>query len=195
MEPSKTIQIVDPQVTKQKFDAELKTFEIVEERYLRKGIICHRISYPDIYFLFAIPRFTPYPIAFAIKVNFANYDFEAPSVVFVNPFTNELLKREQIPIAFIQVNNLLQPQDLLQGVGDIIPFFCIPGVREYHNHAAHSGDSWFLHRTKGEGTLLFILDQLYNHSIPISKGYLASFITTTIRINQEILVQQKLNIK
>jgi hypothetical protein len=195
VETNKTIQIVDPEITRQKFDAELKTFRAVQERYQRKGVICHRVLYPDIFFLFAIPKFIPYPIAFAIKVNFTNYDFEPPSVVFINPFTNDLLKREQIPIAFIQVNHLLQPQDLLQGVGDILPFFCIPGVREYHDHAAHSGDSWFLHRTKGEGSLLFILDQLYNHSIPISKGYLASFITPTIRINQEILVQQKLNIK
>ena len=45
------------------------------------------------------------------------------------------------------------------------PFICIPGIREYHNHPAHTGDSWLLHRRDGEGTLGFIVDKLYEYGI------------------------------
>jgi len=29
---------------------------------------------------------------------------------------------------------------------DEIPFLCLPGIREYHENPAHTGDSWLLHR-------------------------------------------------
>jgi hypothetical protein len=34
------------------------------------------------------------------------------------------------------------------------PFLCIAGVREYHDHPGHSGDSWDLHRTTGAGRVV-----------------------------------------
>ena len=192
MEYKELIQVADPEITKRKFEAELGKFKAVEEKYWKKGIICTKIAYPNIYFIFASPKLIPYPIAFSVRINFTNYDFEPPSVVFINPFTYEPVKREQIPIAFIQINpnNPLQVQDLLQGVGEVVPFFCIPGVKEYHDHPAHSGDSWFLYRTKGEGELLFIIDQLYNHSIAITtSNFLINITVPTVRIQQEIKVQ------
>ena len=49
---------------------------------------------------------------------------------------------------------LVVPQPLMQGYGgDDIPFLCIAGVREYHEHPAHSGDHWESHRTSGAGRL------------------------------------------
>ena len=184
--------MADPEVTTLKFEQELVKFRAVEELYKAKGIICTKVAYPSTYFIFGAPKLIPIPLVFSVRVNFTNYDVEPPSVTFINPFTNEVLKREQIPISFIQLNpnNPFQPQDLLQGVGDIVPFFCIPGIKEYHDHPAHSGDPWFLYRTKGEGGLLFILDQLYNSSIPSAKGYNVNINVPTIRINQEVIFQQ-----
>ena len=194
MEYNESLQVCDPEVTKIKFASEVSKFKAVENIYRAKGIICSKIFFPDIYFIFAIPKLTPPLIAYSVRINFVNYDSEPPSVVFVNSFTEELVRRDQVPIAFIQVNknNPFQPIDLLQGNGDMVPFFCIPGIREYHNHSAHSGDSWFLYRTRGEGSLLFILDQLYNYSIGISKGYqivlnLAAF---NLQVQQEINIIQ-----
>ena len=188
MENKESLQITDPKVTKIKFETEISKFKAIEHKYWEKGIICTKILFPNVYFIFAVPKLIPYPIAFSVRINFINYDFEPPSVVFINPFTFELVKREQIPIAFIQINpnNFLQPQDLLQGLGDVVPFFCIPGIREYHNHPAHSGDSWFLYRKKGEGELLFILDQLYIHSIGLSKAFQVNLSMPLIRIQQEL---------
>ncbi len=192
MEYKEPIQMADPEVTTLKFEQELVKFRAVEELYKAKGIICTKVAYPSTYFIFGAPKLIPIPLVFSVRVNFTNYDVEPPSVTFINPFTNEVLKREQIPISFIQLNpnNPFQPQDLLQGVGDIVPFFCIPGIKEYHDHPAHSGDPWFLYRTKGEGGLLFILDQLYNSSIPSAKGYNVNINVPTIRINQEVIFQQ-----
>lgn len=194
MEYKETIQVADPEVTKIKFASEVSKFKAVENIYRAKGVICSKILFPDIYFIFAIPKLTPPLIAYSVRINFVNYDFEPPSVVFVNPFTEELVRRDQVPIAFIQVNRSmpLQPIDLLQGNGEMVPFYCIPGVREYHNHSAHSGDSWFLYRTRGEGNLLFIIDQLYNHSIGISKGYSAvlNLSEFKLQVHQEIKISK-----
>lgn len=193
MEYKEPIQITDPEVTRKKFSDEVTKFRAVENKYRAKGMLCLEVNFPSVYFLFSIPKLVPYPIVFSTRINFTNYDVEPPSIVFINPFTRELLRREQIPIHFIQMNsnNPLQPQELLQGSGDMIPFFCIPGVKEYHDHPAHSGDPWFLYRTKGEGTLLFILDQLYNYSIPSAKGFLVNANIPMVRINQEIILPQQ----
>jgi hypothetical protein len=56
---------------------------------------------------------------------------------------------------------------LLQTEGpENTPFICIPGVREYHNHPSHTGDSWLLYRKKaGVGTLGYLIEKLYQYGI------------------------------
>lgn len=183
-------QVTEPDVTKRKFDQEIEKFKAVEERYRLKGILCQHIQFPNIHLLFCTTKLQPNIIGFSVLINFNNYDTEPPSVQFVDPFSLRPLKREEIPFAFLQFSNPFQPQDLVQGVGDILPFLCIPGVKEYHNHPAHSGDSWFLYRGKGEGTLLFIMDQLYQHSISTVKGFLFQQALPKIQVNQEFKVPQ-----
>jgi hypothetical protein len=41
----------------------------------------------------------------------------------------------------------------------------VPGVREYHAHPAHTGDSWLLHRGTGEGTLHALLHIVYQYGV------------------------------
>ena len=48
---------------------------------------------------------------------------------------------------------------------DELPFLCLPGVREYHVHPAHTGDDWLLHRDRGEGTLYFLLEKLARYGL------------------------------
>lgn len=188
-----TLQVVDPAVTQGKFNAEVEQFRIVEHAYKMKGIICTGINYPDIDFIFCANKVSPAVIGFAVRINFSNYDAEPPSVTFIDPFSGRSVKREEIPLAFIQFGKGLQAQDLLQGGGSILPFFCIPGVREYHNHPAHSGDSWFLYRKTGEGSLPFILDQLYNHSVAAVRGYLFQHVAPKVQLNQEFVFTQPIN--
>lgn len=169
-------QYVDLKVTKSKFDLEFNKFSQSKEIQRKRGIILLEAEFPNIFIAFSITTLKPAPIAFAVKINFDNYDFEPPSVVFVNPFTLEpiaLLK--DIGIVFPRkIDNSLLPQALLQQNERKLPFICFPGVREYHNHPAHTGDSWFLHRSiGGEGSLGFIIDKLYEYGISSIVSYQA----------------------
>ena len=181
MESKKTSQYVDPVVTKKKFLEEVNKFKELEEAYRKKGVICYRIEDFSVFLLFCVPHVNPQGIAFSVRIDYENWDIEPPSIKFIDPFTDRLLAREQIRIKFFQVkhkNNIrlnirgeIMEQDLLQGQKDVLPFFCIPGVKEYHDHPAHSGDSWLLHRLNSEGELCVLIDQLYNHSIAQTSGY------------------------
>lgn len=124
-------------------------------------------------FLFSVPSLIPSPIAFAVELDYSNWDFEPPSLKLINPFTKEALKSNEVGIQFLQWNSEAgKPQPLL--VGHEIPFLCIPGIREYHKHQHHSGDSWLLYRTNGEGKLADIIEKIIKHSISIIAGYLVN---------------------
>lgn len=54
---------------------------------------------------------------------------------------------------------------------DAIPFLCVAGVREYHDHPAHSGDPWELHRTTGAGSLVRLLDLIHTYGPGAVSGW------------------------
>ena len=55
---------------------------------------------------------------------------------------------------------------VLQAYGpEEIPFLCLAGVREYHEHPAHSGDIWELHRASGAGRLVRLLEIIHRYGI------------------------------
>src|SRR5260370_24884042 len=70
---------------------------------------------------------------------------------------------------------LLTQQSLMQAYGpEDIPFLCIAGVREYHDHPGHSGDSWELHRKSGAGRLVRLLEVISKYGVePISNYRIA----------------------
>jgi hypothetical protein len=164
---------MEPEVSLTKFKEEIGNFHKISNAWREKGVFLIHEDYPIVEFMFTTPKLRPSAIAFCVRIDFTNYDIEPPSLKFICPFTKKILTRQEVPLRFFQINmpdkvnqniqNEIQAQDLLQG--DEVPFLCIPGIKEYHDHPAHTGDSWLLHRTKGEGSLGFILDQLYDHSI------------------------------
>lgn len=170
------MQYSDVDVSRKKFGDEVSTFLRAQSDWRERGVFLVYNEFPKLEFVFSCPQLKPPSIAFAVLLDFTNYDIEPPSVVFIDPFTRNSLLRKDIAVNFFQLNlpkdnpmlvpgMMIQPQDLLQGLPDDVPFFCIRGVREYHNHPTHTGDSWFLYRTRGEGRLSYLLDQLYNYSI------------------------------
>lgn len=170
MENKKAIQYVDIEVTRKKVDQELKEFKDFETEYRRRGVFCSEIDEFTFRFLFSIPHIKPAPIAFAVEIDYTNWDFEPPSLKFIDPFTKTILKSNEVGIPFLQWNiESNAPQPLL--VGNEIPFLCIPGIKEYHNHPHHSGDSWMRHRTRGEGKLSDIIEKLIKHSVSLIVGY------------------------
>ena len=181
------LQYMEPEVSLIKFTEEISEFHKIIDEWRKKGVFLILEDYPIVEFLFTTPKLRPSAIAFAVRIDFTNYDIEPPSLKFICPFTKKILTRQEILAKFpqikmpdkvdptIPIQNQIQSQDLLQNHQNEPPFFCIAGIKEYHDHPAHTGDSWLLHRTKGEGRLGFILDQLYNHSIAIITSYQVAY--------------------
>lgn len=94
-----------------------------------------------------------------VRVDFANFDLWPPSVEFIDPFTGEYAP----PPVQALVGTNEEPRDLIVHTHPETgrPFFCLPGVHQYHDHPQHSGDSWLLHRHSGEGSLATICDRIW----------------------------------
>lgn len=164
-------QFIDPAVTKAKYDQEVGILHERQTQNLKRGIILLEALFPNVYIAFAAPQLSPPPIVFAVKVNFDNYDVEPLSIQFVHPFSKAPILKNQVGSQFIRLIKGVDGkadsyQFLLQAHNNQVPFLCLPGVREYHKHVFHSGDSWLLHRKlAGEGTLGFLVDQLHLYGI------------------------------
>ncbi len=189
-------QIVQPEVTRIKFDNEIAKFRAVESENRKRGIICLKVEYPVIELAFTAHLLKPPAIVFAVSIDFTNYDVEPPSIVFIDIFNGQPVTTKDVHAKFIKLGpgnipgpggQMISvpnfPQSILVGEPNERPFLCIPGVKEYHNHPQHTGNSWLLSRTNGEGELAFLIDQLYFNSIPYIKSYNVNF---TVGINQQI---------
>jgi hypothetical protein len=182
--------LIDPAVSKAKFNRALAAYRECEDDYLRRGWWLLKADYPQVFMVFATACVKPPSIVFGALLDFTNYDLWPPSVKLVDPFTRAPYLFKDLPSALNRRLPAGPPPEFVQqlaaqGVAlqapthpmmqahrpDDVPFLCLPGVREYHDHPAHSGDSWFLHRGHGEGTLHFILEQIYRYGVEPLTGY------------------------
>ena len=171
-------QLVDPAVSRAKFEREVT--ELWDRRWElhKRGWMLMDATYPKVFVIFAKPEIHPQAVLFGVEVDFANYDLWPLSLKLVNPFTRAPftyaeLKGKQIGFYRLrQLNERVEQEDFLQSEDpNGIPFVCLPGIREYHEHPAHTGDSWFLHRGKGVGTLYYLLEKLFDHGIQPVAGF------------------------
>jgi hypothetical protein len=181
-------QFVDPGVSRVKFDREIAEYEQFEADYRRRGWILVRTEFPSVLVVLAAPQLKPPAIVTGVAFDYTNYDMWPPSVRLVDPFTADPYTAKQLPTHLkravdagtppnlglqlplgVQTRFLAQ-QPLMQWYGpDDIPFLCIAGVREYHDHPGHSGDAWELHRRAGAGRLVRLLDTIAKYGVePIS---------------------------
>jgi hypothetical protein len=178
---SNAVQTVDPEVSKVKFERELEQFRSCEAYNRERGVFLVSASFPDIVLAFTAANALPRVIIFCVKINFSNYDVEAPSVEFIDALTQAPVQFDHLlshmPRKAIGGQEAGQPVNvtfstLIQAhPPHMKPFLCLPGVREYHNHPAHSNDPWLAHRGLGEGTLGFLIDQLYSYGTNPIVGY------------------------
>ncbi|WP_271610892.1 putative metal-binding protein [Bradyrhizobium sp. CCBAU 21360] len=179
-------QVVDPEVSRAKFDREVAAYRDMEATYRKRGWLLLDADFPEIFVVFAATKIRPAPIVAGVVVDFKDYDLQPPSVRFVDPFTREkiiasdlqfqMLRRPPMPgvppeaiAAMIQQGALAVSQMIQANRADDFPFICLPGVREYHDNPAHTGDSWLLHRGSGEGSLAFILEKIWMYGVdPLS---------------------------
>lgn len=188
---------VHPQVARAKYDREIAPLARDAARYRSLGVFLLAAERPTVLVGFAAPKLKPAPFIFAMQVDYTDYDLQAPSVRFVDPFTSVPYKASELPTKMLRTVGspsvaeipvppglpgplaaaappggnvagaggaaspalsfagftITQQQPLLQDYGpDEIPFLCLPGVREYHEHPGHSGDPWELHRLTGAGS-------------------------------------------
>lgn len=177
--------LVDPAVSRAKFEREIAAFRELGDDYRRRGWWLLDVSFPEVLVAFVARQLRPAAVIFGALLDFTNYDLWAPSVRLVDPFTRVPYRRRELPSQLTRrIPRQLPPelaplgiqpvelQPLMQAHGDDdVPFLCIPGVREYHDHPAHTGDSWLLHRGLGEGTLDFLLTQLAKYGVEPIRGY------------------------
>jgi hypothetical protein len=173
---------VDPAISRRKFDREIEQFRAERKSHHRRGVWLMDATFPDAFFILTATQTKPYPmVAFGVVINFENYDVEPPSVRFVHPVTGDPLKKRELPHLLVtEVKRVMvAPGQIMEapnrwlanGFDEEVPaFVCLQGVREYHNHPGHSGDSWWLHRKGGAGTLFYIVDQLARYGVDGIRG-------------------------
>jgi putative metal binding uncharacterized protein len=183
-------QTVDPEVSRDKFDREISDFRSLAEEYGARGWFLAEAAFPHAFVVLAAPQVTPPPLVTGVTFDYTDYDLRPPSVRLVNPFTRESWTSDKLPTTLrrrvegppisiqglqlppgIAAPKVLQEQSLMQAYPDGVPFLCVAGVREYHDHPAHSGDAWELHRAAGAGRLIRILEIIDTYGLRPLTGY------------------------
>jgi hypothetical protein len=178
---------VDAAVSQAKFAREVSDYRALERDYRARGWLLLEARFPRILVALATPQLRPPALVTGVELDYTNYDAEPPSLRLVDPLSGEPYTAKNLPVnllrnvgepqqlailgpaaAAFRVNQL-QPLMVAHGP-DEVPFLCVAGVREYHQHPAHSGDSWELHRTTGAGRLVRLLDLIHKYGVePIAR--------------------------
>lgn len=188
-----TNQYVDPSVSRAKFAREVRDFRAMEAVYRRRGWFLLKARFPDILVVLAAPQVTPPALVTGVTLNYANYDAAPPSVRLVDPFTLAPYRLRDLPperqllravgngpqaLPGLPPGIVLRPGQplLVAHAPDDIPFLCIAGTKEYHEHPAHSGDHWELHRQAGAGRLVRILEVIHTYGIAPINGFAVTLV-------------------
>ena len=182
-----TEQYVDPSVSRTKFEREIDDYRALESDYRARGWFLVKAEWPVVVVVLASNQTKPPAIVAAVQFDYSNYDAEPPSVRFIDPFSGRLLPFNELPTRLprgvpgqempmpvlggpkVQV---MMAQDLVQAHSpEDIPFLCVPGIKEYHDHPGHSGDPWEVHRSAGEGRLVRLLGVISKYGLEPIKGF------------------------
>ncbi|MDE0231637.1 MAG: hypothetical protein OXI56_11575 [bacterium] len=176
---SSTEQYVDPAVSRVKFDREIAEYFSNEVHYRSRGWFVVKADWPVVDVVMASSKTNPPTIVTAVQFDYTNYDAAPPSVRLIDPFSGRILLSKELPTRLprtvpgpetvlpggvkAQMNTV---QELMQAHSpEAIPFLCIAGVKEYHDHPGHSGDPWELHRSAGGGRLVRLLEAISKYGL------------------------------
>ena len=159
--------LVDPEISRGKFLRELELWRANNAQ--ERGCILLRHDddalLVEIGFLARVSTSVgsgPLPaLVCAIRLTYENYDLWPPSLTFIDAFTRQPARAHVR--AFMPTED--GPRDVLIDAHPEtgLPFFCVAGIREYHTHPQHTGDSWLLHRPLGEGSVFTICDRVWRY--------------------------------
>lgn len=182
------VQSTDPAVSRAKFEREISEYRSLSDEYRKRGWLLAHAEFPNVLVVLAAPQLKPAAIVTGVAFDYTNYDAMPPSVRLVNPFTGIPYKSKELPTALnrslpnqeLSLPGMPAGQKLMVGAAqpymqahdpEEVPFLCLPGVKEYHEHPAHTGDSWELHRASGAGRLVRLLDVIYRYGVAPIAGW------------------------
>jgi hypothetical protein len=196
-------QYADETVSRKKFEREIAEFRKLRREYHQRGWFLVQAVYPHVLVLMASRKLQPSAIVTGVAFDYTNYDAAPPSVHLVNPFTEAPYKSSELPTQLLRAlpEQQLQfagapagapafavqaAQPLMQAISpEDVPFLCLAGVREYHDHPAHSGDVWDLHRASGAGRLVRLLDVIHRYGVePIAAWGVQMMPKVTFHLGQ-----------
>lgn len=192
-------QYADRSVSLAKFEREVAEYRLHSDDYLRRRWILVEAEFPRIAVMLAATNLAPPAVILAVMFDYTNYDAAPPSVNLVKPFTWLPYTAKELPTTLdralpptqVQVPSIPSDQKVevrgfqpyVQSYGpNEVPFLCVQGVREYHDHPAHSGDLWELHRASGAGSFVRILEIVYRYGIEPITNYGVQLVPQ-IRLN------------
>jgi hypothetical protein len=179
-------QYVDPKVSRKKFEREIREYRRAEVDLRQRGWLLVTARFPRVLVVLCAAKLKPPAVITGVAFDFSNYDAEPPSVRLVDPFTGDPYPAAALPTNLSRqvvgpaIDGMKLPpgaqlvgrQPLMQAYGpEDIPFLCVAGVREYHQHPAHSGDLWELHRDTGAGRLVRLLEVIDTYGVRPISGY------------------------
>ena len=185
---------LNPAVARVKFDREVSQFRDGVGHFRQKGVFLLQADYPTVLTLFAAPQITPPGLVMAVLFDYTDFDLKPPSVRFVNPFTGIAYTKELLPTWMPRAVEVPIPegfplpvtpqagdagprpvmvttQPLIQVHEGGVPFLCVPGVREFHEHPGHTGQPWELERTTGAGGLVRLVEMIHKYAIEPIGGW------------------------
>jgi hypothetical protein len=184
---SDTGQFADPSVSRAKFDREIAEYRALEADYRARGWFLVKAEWPVAVVLLASDKTKPPALVAAVQFDYTNYDAEPPSVRFIDPFSGRVLTFKELPtrlprgvpgqelaspVPGVPMVQVMMSQDLMQANSpEDVPFLCIAGVKEYHDHPGHSGDPWEMHRSSGGGRLIRLLEVISKYGLEPVKGF------------------------
>lgn len=163
-EPTRGPRLVPESVNTAKFSEQLRRWQLNAAMHARRG--CLLLSVGDLSVDVGILQNVPMggrtiPVmTVCARIDYWNFDIWPPSVTFLDPLTRE---PAQPAVRAIDRVSPSEARDALidQHPQTLLPFLCLPGIREYHSHPQHSGDNWLLHRHRREGDLAVICERLW----------------------------------
>ncbi|MCY3883590.1 MAG: hypothetical protein OXG24_01605 [Gammaproteobacteria bacterium] len=161
-------QFVEPGVSRRKFNREIAEFRSHGDQFQKRGWFLAHSKFPNVCVVLATRKTSPVMLMLGVALNYSNYDLVPPSVQLVHPISGKPYKGSELPTPLprlLPTSDLncvpprIETQPFMQAYGpDEVPFLCVAGVREYHEHPAHSGDAWELHRPNGAGRLVRLIE-------------------------------------
>ena len=189
-------RLTDPAVSRAKFYREVAEYRTLESEYRGRGWFLVEAEFPIAFFVLAAAHLKPAPVVFGVEFDFTDYDLLPLGVTLVDPFTREPYRARELPTVLprlVGAGGAVLSREAVaarvaEGGGEApidvelgqlmmwhdpeeVPFICLPGVRAYHEHPAHTGDSWLLHRHRGTGRMAALLQHLYRFGIQTVVGY------------------------